>query len=1254
MAETVKIGGELESTATGNVVAAASAIKDKVKNKYQGEINAETDIILAAHSSAINGLEGQNYVTLVATNTDADIAAVFTRLSVTPAVNTVYRIANWKHDDATTKYNVNYYSEYAANGNTTADLVPISVENKGIDDEPTAGSNNLVKSGGVYNALTIQENANSLIGDWVNPSDKTSYTAATGKNNGTFTAVTGGSIPTGGRPYFLTTNLVNGQKYRIRTKVTINSTVRNYVGLGYESSIGASWNALVGINGNAAIANSGQYIDVIFIADSSKNNITTTLDSLHQEDTVTFEEFEISHVIDINDYYESKSDAKIKYNDAKTNLNKVGFIGKGSTYSYTTYKNVLQAGHKYNFAVMTESWNMPEGVTSPTAYKFAIVIYNADGTERTRVADVKASGTVERNYSYTVPVNVNGLYFDVGGRIEEDTKVEVIFTDVTDVTALNIALNTTNSNLDSLTKEVNATEFLGWSKVFTKADANYKARLTSDGVESETGNTYKYIFAVNDLIRINAGIDESKYTIITAIHDTLEGAKANSNSTRHAFGGGSSRNTSPVNKSSYRFGDSTQDKGYLMVSIYKQDNSAITDAEIAEIESSLWLSFYPLNSTEKIQQISDSVKLKDNKTLYIDSSDFFTSNPDGVCVDSPVRAKFLKSIESNKLISVDISKALQNIPLLVWGAQIYNTLDSAMINSSGSVIQDLHSPWSTDAFIGNLVTNVSGYLNIFLKKSDNSAFTYSELIHLKEDIQISIRENEYLDYEEIPLGQFVRKGGTGEELEDSTTIVSVPYINCVPYLGVTCKFILPDDIQSRFVVGTSNSLGQTGYWKNNDEIITLATSQLIYRLQFKLKNGGELTSERIAKDYSLGLIKILHSNLDKTIKERNFDNEKYVKAAMYRLGWSTNTELSDYQGLQSMPLFAHISDLHGDNQRFKNCVEYAKYLGVDAIVGTGDNVLYNATNGSKFILDVLSKFSGIPFASCVGNHEVRPASTVTQEYLFNNFISPYITQGSYKKDANTVADNAYYYIDFTSKKIRLIVLNQYDNGCYFGEGLGGRLGQAQVSWLCNTLLSTPEGYGVIVAMHANEAKVNTPQNMSNWNQTVNWDGRSEDEYGYCANGLYVNSIRPIRTIIDAFISKDNNFSMTYQENTKNGNNGETVTISNIDFSSVASGVEFICYLTGHRHCDNIGYVNGAVNKQLMLNVVCGNPHYPRVSNLSFSEICDLPRGGRGATQDAFNVYAIDRQNGRVKVARIGSNVNFEGIERKFLIAPYRD
>lgn len=56
MAETIKIGGELESMATGKIVAAASAILDKLKNKTQELINQENTSGIQANAEDIANL----------------------------------------------------------------------------------------------------------------------------------------------------------------------------------------------------------------------------------------------------------------------------------------------------------------------------------------------------------------------------------------------------------------------------------------------------------------------------------------------------------------------------------------------------------------------------------------------------------------------------------------------------------------------------------------------------------------------------------------------------------------------------------------------------------------------------------------------------------------------------------------------------------------------------------------------------------------------------------------------------------------------------------------------------------------------------------------------------------------------------------------------------------------------------------------------------------------------------------------------
>ena len=89
------------------------------------------------------------------------------------------------------------------------------------------------------------------------------------------------------------------------------------------------------------------------------------------------------------------------------------------------------------------------------------------------------------------------------------------------------------------------------------------------------------------------------------------------------------------------------------------------------------------------------------------------------------------------------------------------------------------------------------------------------------------------------------------------------------------------------------------------------------------------------------------------------------------------------------------------------------------------------------------------------------------------------------------------------------------------------------------------------------------------------------------------------------------------------------------------------------HTDEIGYIGGATHKQLNLNVCCGvaiyGSSYPYLANNS-----DMPRGCKGATQDCFNIYAVDRAAKVVRIAKVGSNVTGNLVDRKFMSIPYAE
>lgn len=71
----------------------------------------------------------------------------------------------------------------------------------------------------------------------------------------------------------------------------------------------------------------------------------------------------------------------------------------------------------------------------------------------------------------------------------------------------------------------------------------------------------------------------------------------------------------------------------------------------------------------------------------------------------------------------------------------------------------------------------------------------------------------------------------------------------------------------------------------------------------------------------------------------------------------------------------------------------------------------------------------------------------------------------------------------------------------------------------------------------------------------------------------------------------------------------------------------------------------------MLNITCGVGIMG--GSVELANDSDLGRDGKGQSQDAFNIYAIDRVNGTVRIARVGANINNQMKERKYMIIPYK-
>lgn len=165
----IKIGGRLHSIATDNVSLGANEVFDDDKNKKQSDINAETDAALEDRYTKAETYSKTQLDSMITTpkiayknyDTYADMIA-----ETNHPAGAIYRVANYDGTQAVT----NKYAEYSWD---STQYKLMAVRDYGIDDKPTAGSENLVKSGGVPEALSL--NTNDVLIKW-----KYGYVSTTG------------------------------------------------------------------------------------------------------------------------------------------------------------------------------------------------------------------------------------------------------------------------------------------------------------------------------------------------------------------------------------------------------------------------------------------------------------------------------------------------------------------------------------------------------------------------------------------------------------------------------------------------------------------------------------------------------------------------------------------------------------------------------------------------------------------------------------------------------------------------------------------------------------------------------------------------------------------------------------------------------------------------------------------------------------------------------------------------------------------
>ena len=306
---------------------------------------------------------------------------------------------------------------------------------------------------------------------------------------------------------------------------------------------------------------------------------------------------------------------------------------------------------------------------------------------------------------------------------------------------------------------------------------------------------------------------------------------------------------------------------------------------------------------------------------------------------------------------------------------------------------------------------------------------------------------------------------------------------------------------------------------------------------------------------------------EKTVSELNGKSEVEDKLKQLKLN-----------NVNSLPsvTFLHYSDLHSNDIALRRLMEfrseYSAYI--DDVLDTGD--LVNNANNSITFYDNIDGTEKI--LRCIGNHETWDGSNnwhvLNAAGAYNRYFAPYISNWGVTSETYV----CYYYKDYASSKLRLIVLDNMNEDA------------TQLQWFINTLeeARTLE-YDVLIACHTIMAK-------------------SDDEIPFVpletpwqnpyANTASTATVFPVKV------------GLAYAQAT-------------VDF--VNNGGVVIAWLAGHMHADAAGTYEGILNIAITT-----------AGDLGFQRTYEI-RTKQQRSYDAFNVVGVDTQNKLIKIARVGMN-----------------
>lgn len=424
----------------------------------------------------------------------------------------------------------------------------------------------------------------------------------------------------------------------------------------------------------------------------------------------------------------------------------------------------------------------------------------------------------------------------------------------------------------------------------------------------------------------------------------------------------------------------------------------------------------------------------------------------------------------------------------------------------------------------------------------------------------------------------------------------------IPYSGVKYTVKSPKNIQIRIDYGnTSNASWTTSELeKYSSDLLTNGksytfprfgatspdTNVWFYKIYFSTIDNSELTVETIQKALDSRELTITYEDSNTSVIDRNQQANQQVASGLYKFINSSTRNRNI--------CFVHCTDIHQNGIAYVNALEYSDYINATALLTSGDYVFQSYSNNLDFV-NYLSTDYKTPVLTTIGNHDgVGIDANTLNEHIIKPFAKDqYINKG-------------YYYKDFETEKIRVIVLDTCGDST--NTYRINYVGKTQLQWYSNTLKSTPVDYHVIVMLHQPlgnpkpDATIRAFQDGDLATADVTWSGADT-----------------IKAITNAFMNKENaSIIMDGTSDTIDAQFGDITT------------QKFIMYLNGHTHRNSYGYLTGPhQNDQLQMNHTCS------AIALDMQNTYQPKNEGRYCGNDTFNVYCIDKEARTVKLVKFG-------------------